>query len=194
MCVGVDVDKVRHNLSHKPLVYSYRRSGTNLLCAYLYVNFYDGVDMWSVADSNPLKIFYDDEGQPHVRNKWSDLFGSHDSFPASDEGEGSIERAMYIKRDRDATARSLYRFSRVIGEIEKDYEYEDWLESRDILSAIDSHHETAESLGLYTVDFEDLVRRPYTALESIANRFNLAPVRPKLRLIRTRVGWNPSRS
>lgn len=174
-------------------VYSYRRSGTNLLCAYLFKNFYEGTDMWRGAetrsgpDLDMNKMFYDDEGQISSRNKWAILFGGHG---VEDLTRADVDRSIYLYRNEMDTARSLYRFHDSLGRIEDGMKFKDWMRRYAVKESIRVHHRIG--LGrLFSIRYEDLTGKPERTMERIAEWFGLEPVRDNWVLIRNKVGWNP---
>jgi hypothetical protein len=171
-------------------VYSHRRSGTNILCALLYVNYYkaDYTDMWGPTDMDQRKMFYDEEGQPHARCKWADIFGSHDTFPVDSKN------AIYIKRNPLNTAKSLYRFYKNLHRIPGHTSFKEWEKNGHIIRGIKKHHEQAQKLDIYTVTYEELTKDQIGTLEHIQDHFKLKPIHDQLKPIRSKVGWNPGRN
>jgi len=165
-------------------VYSYRRSGTNLLCGLLYINYYPGEEMWSGEDRHPNKIFIDDEGLTGKRNKWGSLFGSHRSVLP-----GNIDNAIYIYRDVDSTCESYYRYLKGLGNIQT-LKFTDWRDGLFIREEIKRHHNTFLKSGIYAVKMEDLINKPIYELGKIEDHFGLYRKDP-LKLLERRVGWFP---
>lgn len=173
-------------------VYSFRRSGTNVLCALLHENFYYGEDMKGPVDMDPLKMYRRLDGSVSSRSPYGALFGSHDRFPHIED----IGRALYIRRDAYDTAYSLYNFYRGLRRI-PDIPFREYVDGSGVLEQIRCHHRTALQLGLFTVTYEELTECPESTratLERISRHFRLTRQPPQWVLIDQRIGWNPGRA
>ena len=140
-------------------------------------------------------------------NPWGQLHGGHHLHPPSGT---DISQCIYMKRDVMDTAFSIYNFKlpsikRKWGDLsfkefininlKKPYwRFTGYKETMGltVIESIIKHHRIWENTGIYTVEYEELYKKPRIILRRIGNKFNLshnAPLQP----LKTLVGWKPAK-
>jgi len=181
-------------------VYSHPRSGTNLLMAFLALNFYPGEDL----STEPCRIGHWKNRVFQQRNPWGRLAGHHHFY--HDRGKPVLRPAIYVYRDGRSVAVSTWRTKKFQAPDWKDWPFAkflrtdlDWLGSpgRAILAyrPIPKHwYDHLESWkdaeDVLLVRYEDILARPLMVRDNIAHWSGLKPVRG-LKLVTRPVGWYP---
>lgn len=174
-------------------IYSHYRSGTNMLCGMLYINFWPGHNL-STPDGNDGAYFITHTGERTFYNPWGQLFGSHKL-----NCEYNPKRSIYIYRNINDVVLSMYNRldkRRALGlENSNMRQFRTatlWRVHRrnvTLSEYVKYHQETWLARGVYAVRFEDVLDHPTEAVIKIGNKFGLKPVGNEIRLLPHRVGW-----
>lgn len=183
-------------------VYSHPRSGTNLLMAFIAINFYPGLDLETRGRIGHWKARKLDQVNPYGK-----LAGTH--YFMHDEKNRVVQPCVYLYRDGRAVALSLWHtkaFQRP--------SWRKWCLSRFLKEPLDwggspgnprgfgkpiaahwrahlDSWEHCEDEGILKVRFEDILTGPRQVRDAIAEFYDMKPVRG-LKLVTEKVGWLPN--
>jgi|26BtaG_2_1085354.scaffolds.fasta_scaffold15978_2 hypothetical protein len=186
-------------------VFGHPRSGNNFILGSIYINFYDGEEL---PGRFKLRGFRNHKNKVVPGAPWAQLHGGHHLRKPP---EYPLNRCLYVKRDVLDTAFSVYTFRNKKCRrkqqpvtfdryIKVKWRFPYWnfpkaglLKNKNIIEAIKEHHRVWDSLGIFTVTYEEMFYHPIRTLNRIKKYFGLHNKKP-LRKLKNKVGWKAAKA